>query len=159
MEEFYNEILKKLETSINELEVEADYSIQQIEAVIHLILECLSEVKGHILKSGFKNKEDEIRFFKNQKPIIVAKLIYYNTIYKIETKKPYGAKPIRKYLNKELKKLKRFFDNNLDFYKYYRSNNSFFDEKMFLRGNHDIKLWLDTYYFQSDQSFSTSHDY
>ncbi len=30
---------------------------------------------------------------------------------------------------------------------------------MFLRGNHDIKLWLDTYYFQSDQTFSTSHDY
>lgn len=30
---------------------------------------------------------------------------------------------------------------------------------MFLRGNHDIKLWLDTYYFESDQSFSTSHDY
>src|SRR5690606_16840924 len=24
---------------------------------------------------------------------------------------------------------------------------------------HDIKLWLDTYYSQSDQSFSTSHDY
>ena len=30
---------------------------------------------------------------------------------------------------------------------------------MFLRGNHDIKLWLDTYYFQSDHSFCTSHDY
>src|SRR5690606_28005862 len=40
-----------------------------------------------------------------------------------------------------------------------RSNNSFLDEKMFLRGKHDVKLWLDTYYFQSDQSFSTSHDY
>ncbi|WP_461534076.1 RteC domain-containing protein [Sinomicrobium sp.] len=100
-----------------------------------------------------------MRFFKYQKPAIVAKLIYYNAIYKIETKKPYGTKPIRKCLNKELKKLKRFFDNNLDFYKYYRSNNSFLDEKMFLRGNHDIKLWLDTYYFQSDHNFSTSHDY
>lgn len=33
------------------------------------------------------------------------------------------------------------------------------DEKMFIRGNHDIKLWLDTYYFQSDHTFSTSHDY
>ncbi|WP_449441376.1 RteC domain-containing protein [Sphingobacterium corticibacter] len=42
-------------------------------------------------------------------------------MYKIETKKPYGTKPIRKYLNKELKKLKRFFDNKIDFYKYYRS--------------------------------------
>lgn len=159
MDQFYNETLNKLETAINELDIEADCSIQRIEAVIHLILECLSDIKKYVLKKGFKNNSEEIRFFKYQKPAIVAKLIYYNAIYKIETKKPYGANPIRKYLNKELKKLKRFFDNNLDFYKYYRSNNSFLDEKMFLRGNHDIKLWLDTYYFQSDQSFSTSHDY
>lgn len=159
MEKFCNEILSKLETTINELEVEDDYFIQQVEAVIHLILECLSEVKEHVLKKGFKNTDEEIRFFKYQKPVILSKLIYYNAVYKIETKKPYGTKPIRKYLNKELKKLKRFFDNNLDFYKYYRSNNSFLDEKYFVRGNHDIKLWLDTYYFQSDQSFSTSHDY
>lgn len=82
-----------------------------------------------------------------------------NAIYKIETKKPYGAKRIRKHLNKELKKLKRFFDDNLDFYKYYRSNNTHLDDKLFLRGKHDIKLGLDTYYLQSDQAFSTSHDY
>ena len=37
---------------------------------------------------------------------MVSKLIYYNAIYKIETKKPYGAKPIRNYLNNELKNLK-----------------------------------------------------
>jgi hypothetical protein len=159
MNKFYNETLHRLKTTVNELEVEADCSIQRIEAVILLIVECLSELKEYVLKRGFKNTDEEIRFFKHQKPVIVAKLIYYNAIYKIETKKPYGAKPIRKYLKKELKKLKRFFDSNLDFYKYYRSNNSFLDEKYFVRGNHDIKLWLDTYYFQSDQSFSTSHDY
>jgi len=159
MNKFYNETLYKLETAIQELGIETDSSVQRLEAVIHLILECLSDVKEYVLKRGFKNTEEEIRFFKYQKPAIVAKLIYYNAIYKIETKKPYGVKPIRKYLKKELKKLKRFFDNNLDFYKYYRSNNSFLDEKMFLRGNHDIKLWLDTYYFQSDQSFFTSRDY
>lgn len=33
------------------------------------------------------------------------------------------------------------------------------DDKLFLRSNHDIKLCLDTYYFQSDHRFSTSHDY
>ncbi|MCL7987415.1 RteC domain-containing protein [Sphingobacterium sp. lm-10] len=159
MEKFYNETLRRLETAINELEIEVDCSIERIETVINLIVKCLSEVKDYVLKKGFKATDEEIRFFKYQKPAIVAKLIYYNAIYKIETKKPYGAKSIRKYLTKELKKLKRFFDNNLDFYKYYRSNNSFLDEKMFLRGNHDIKLWLDTYYFQFDQSFSTSHDY
>ena len=159
MEKFYSQKLLELETSINELEVEDDYFIQQVEAVIHLILECLSEVKEHVLKRGFRNIDEEIRFFKYQKPVILSKLIYYNAIYKIETKKPYGAKPIKKYLDKELKKLKRYFDNNLDFYKYYRTNNTSLDERLFVRGNHDIKLCLDTGYFQSDLTFSTSHDY
>lgn len=159
MDKFYKDRLQKLETVINDFEIEANCSIQLIENVIHHILECLSEMKGYVLKRGFKNTDEEIRFFKYQKPAIVAKLIYYNAIYKIETKKPYGAKPIKKYLNKELKKLKKFFDNNIDFYKYYRNHHSFLDEKMFVRGEHDIKLWLDTHYFQSDHSFSTSHSY
>src|SRR5690606_36966516 len=146
MDNFYNGIISKLETAIDTPETAADCSIPRTAAVIHLILGCPPELNAYALKRGSTNPDEEPRFFTYQKPAIVAKLIYYNAIYKIETKKPYGTKPIRKYLNKELKKLKRFFDNNLVFYKYYRSNNSFLDEKMFLRGNHDIKLWLDTYY-------------
>ncbi|WP_415542722.1 RteC domain-containing protein [Empedobacter stercoris] len=30
--------------------------------------------------------EAEIHFFKYQKPVIVSKLIYYNAVYKIESK-------------------------------------------------------------------------
>lgn len=159
MDKFYNETYLKLETAIEELEVEAEYPIKRIEAVIHLIIQSLSDLKEFVLKNDFKNVDKEMHFFKYQKPVIVSKLIYYNAIYKIETRKPYGAKRIRKYLTKELKKLKRFFDNNIDFYKYYRSNNSLFDEKFFVRGKHDIRLWLDTFYFEADHRFSTSHDY
>lgn len=159
MNKFYTETLYKLETEINDLEIEADHSIQRIEAVIGIILKCLSEVKKYVLNRGFKNIGEEIHFFKYQKPTIVSKLIYYNAIYKIETKKPYGSKPIKKYLNDELRKLKRYFDNNLEFYKYYRTNNSFIDDKLFVRGKYDIKLSLDTFYFEADHSFSTSHDY
>ncbi|OOB84223.1 RteC domain-containing protein [Flavobacterium columnare] len=159
MNKFYTETLHKLETEINDLEIETDHSIQRIEAVIGIILKCLSEVKKYVLNRGFKNIGEEIHFFKYQKPTIVSKLIYYNAIYKIETKKPYGSKPIKKYLNDELRKLKRYFDNNLEFYKYYRTNNSFIDDKLFVRGKYDIKLSLDTFYFEADHSFSTSHDY
>ena len=159
MEKFYNEIHLKLETAIQEIGSEADCPTKSIEAVIQLIITSLSDLKDFILKKDFKNTEEEIYFFKYQKPLIVSKLIYYNAIYKIETRKPYGVKRTRKYLNKELKKLKRFFDNNLDFYKYYRSNNSFLDESLFVRGKHNIGLWLDTFYFEADHRFSTSHDY
>lgn len=160
MDKFYNDKLHALEVAINDLEVEADNSIQMIEAVISLIIKCLAEIKDYVLKTEFKNTEEEIHFFKYQKPAIVSKLIFYNTIYKIEAKKPYGgSKLIRKYLNGELRKLKRYFDNNLEFYKYYRTNSSFLDDKLFVRGKYDVKLSLDTCYFLSDQSFSTSHDY
>ncbi len=159
MDKFYNETYLKLETAIQELEIETDCSIKRIEAVIELIIQSLADLKEFVLKHDFKNMEEEIHFFKHQKPVIVAKLIYYNAIYKIETKKPNGTKPIRKYLNEELSKLKRYFDNNLEFYKYYRTNNSFIDDKLFIRGKYDIKLSLDTIYFETDHRFSTIADY
>jgi len=159
MEKFYNDTLHKLEIAIDELEIEADCSIQRIEAVIDVILKCLFELKEYVLNRGFKSINEEVHFFKHQKPAIVSKLIYYNAIYKIEAKKPCGAKPIKKYLNDELKKLKRYFDNNLEFYKYYRTNNTFIDDQLFVRGKYDIKLNLDTIYFETDHSFSTIADY
>lgn len=159
MDKFYNKSLTKLEIAISEFGVDTDCPIQRIETIIPIIIKCLSEVKEFVIKNGFKNIEKEIHFFKHQKPVIVAKLIYYNAIYKIETKKPNDTKALRKYLNEELRKLKKYFENNLEFYKYYRTNNSFIDEKLFLRGKHDIKLSLDTVYFETDHRFSTSHDY
>ena len=118
MDKFYNETYLKLETAIQELEIETDCPIKRIEAVIHHIIQSLADLKDFVLKNDFKNMEEEIHFFKYQKPVIVSKLIYYNAIYKIETRRPYGNKRTKKYFTKELKKLKRFFDNNLDFYKY-----------------------------------------
>lgn len=82
--------------------------------------------------------------------VIVSKLIYYNAIYKIESKKPNEKKSAKKYIHTELKKLKRFFDNNLEFYKYYRTNNAFIDDQLFVRGKYDIKLNLDTIYVCAD---------
>ena len=117
MDKFYKKTLYELETTINELEIETEYPIQRIEAVIVLIVNSLFKLKEFVLKKGFKNIDEEILFFKYQKPVIVSKLIYYNAIYKIETRRPYGNKRIKKYLSKELKKLQRFFKNNLDFYK------------------------------------------
>ena len=157
---FCKEVILKLDEDINELSFEIDDIIILSELAIELIIKRIKEVKKYVLERGFTSIEDEINFFKNIKPNIVAKLIFYNAIYKIESKKPYvGNKTIKKYLNNELSKLRRFFDNNLDFYRYYRTNSIYLDHKYFIRGKHDIKLSLDTYYFESDHTFSTSHDY
>ncbi len=160
MEQFYNDTLNKLETAINGLEIETENPLRRIEAIIPVVMQSLSELKDYVLKTGFSNEEEEIRFFKYQKPVIVAKLIYYNAIYKIEAKKPYGRKEVlEEYFNSKLSDLKTYFDENMSFYSYYRTESTYLDETYFLRGRHNIKLGLDTYYFETDHNFNTSHDY
>lgn len=155
---FYKRAYNELENQINELLIEQENQLASYEKVIAIIVQKLGKLKENVLKTDFKNQQEEIHFFKHVKPQFIAKLIYY-AIYKIETKKPNDTKAVKKFLNEELRKLKRYFDNNLEFYKYYRTNNNFIDEKLFVTGKCDIKLNIDTYYFETDHRFSTSHDY
>lgn len=43
------------------------------------------------MKKGFQNEQEEIHFFKYQKPVIVSKLIYYNAIIKSKQEDPMGT--------------------------------------------------------------------
>lgn len=137
-----------------------DDIILRCEKSIEIILKSIEKIKAVFTKPGFKTEQEEIIFFKEIKPQFTSKLIYYNSLYKIETKKTFGSSRIlKKYYNKELDKLKLYFDNNLDFYKYYRTGSTYLDYKYFVRGKFDIKLSLDNYYFETDANFTTSHDF
>lgn len=50
MDKFYNETYLKLETAIQELEIETDCPIKRIEAVIHHIIQSLADLKDFVLK-------------------------------------------------------------------------------------------------------------
>ncbi|WP_163407904.1 RteC domain-containing protein [Flavobacterium ajazii] len=155
-----NLLFSDLNEQLNFIDLEIDDTIKRCEKAIEITIKSVKKLKTLFLKEKIKNQEQEIDFFKNIKPKFTAKLIYYNIIYKIETKKPYGGeRVVKKYLNNELEKLKRYFDNNLDFYGYYRTGNNYLDFKYFVRGNFDIKLTIDSFFFEVDHNFATSHDF
>lgn len=152
--------LSELNEQLNFIDLEIDNSIKKCEKAVEIILISIANLKKNITKNIFKTDSEEIQFLKEIKPQFSSKLIYYNMVYKIEMKRPNGGNRIvKKYFQNELQKLKAYFDNELDFYKYYRSGSSYLDHKYFLRGKFDIKLALDSYYFETDTSFSTSHDF
>ncbi|MGX7666290.1 RteC domain-containing protein [Flavobacterium pedocola] len=152
--------LTKLNEQLNFIEIEIDSQIKKCENAIDIILKSIEAIKKIISKSTFKTDSEEIIFFKEIKPQFTSKLIFYNMVYKIEMKKPNGGNRIlKKYYHNELLKLKAFFDNELEFYQYYRSGSTYLDYKYFQRGKFDIKLALDSYYFEADTTFSTSHDF
>jgi hypothetical protein len=57
-----------------------------------------------VLQTGFKDEQQEINFFKNIKPQILGKLIYYNKVFRIETTCPVSTGRIHQsYFENQLK--------------------------------------------------------
>jgi len=155
-----NKLLTELNEQLNFIDLEIDNPIVKSEKAVEICIKSKEELRVLIQKTNFKSEVEEIQFFKEIKPQFTSKIIYYNTIFNIEMKKPNGGTRIlKKYYSNELSKLKAFFDNELEFYKYYRTGNIYLDYKYFLRGKFDIKLSVNSYYFETDKTFSTSHDY
>lgn len=160
MKLFSESLISQLEHKLIVIHLETENQILCAELAIKSIVIVLEKLKNFFIKYKLLNKKEEIEFFRNIKPKFASKLIYYNEIYNIETNKPLGSqKTIRKYYKAELLKLKVFFDENQEFYRYYRTNNQCLDATYFIRGKYDVKLTLDSFYFQADPRFSTSHDY
>lgn len=160
MVKFIANLESELESRLLFLSLEFDKPLKRAEASMLEINDALKKLKSFILRTKFSSDTEEIDFFKNHKPLILSKLIYYNEVFRIETRKPSGGeKMIRKYYQTELNKLKVFFEENVDFYGYYRTNSTFLDHKYFMRKKLDVKLSLDSFVFETDSRFSTSHDY
>ncbi|WP_452602499.1 RteC domain-containing protein [Pontimicrobium sp. MEBiC06410] len=160
MNQRINNLLIDLNEQLNFVNIEIDDPIEICEQAIGITLKSLEKLKKLIQKHNFKSQDSEIIFFKEIKPQFTSKLIYYNKIYKIETKKPHGGQRIvKKYYKSELQKLKLFFDSELEFYRYFRTGSTYLDYKYFIRGKFDIKLTLNSFYFESDTSFTTTHSY
>lgn len=123
----------------------------------------LGSVKKYLIEEGFKNDEEEIRFFRSIKPQILGKLIYYNKIYRIETTCPVSnGKMYYNYFSGQLANLKREYTEHLcnsDFYRYYHSGRTDRDDNYFKRGNINYHDGLNSIVFEIDSEFSTFFDY
>ncbi len=160
MNKKFKEQFVELNEQLNFLNLEIDDPIIRSEKSIEIILKSIKKLKKEFLKEKNISVENEIHFFKYIKPKFSSLLIYHNSILKLESEIPKGGKKvIKKHLKKELKAIKKHFDNNLDFYNYYRKGSTYLDNSYYVRGNHDIKLRHDSHFYETDTSFSTSHEY
>ncbi len=160
MVSFTTKLKKEINIKLQAIDLEETDIIIKNQKSVHCIKDALSQLKAFILKYSFQNEEDEILFFKELKPDIFSKLIYHVKIFNIESRRPLGSYEVqKKFLCQELAKLTFFFNNNLEFYQYYRMNSTYLDDKYFIRGKEDLHLYQDSLMFYVDPDFSTSHDY
>lgn len=152
-------MLEEMERELEDVHILQEGPLSYSEHAIAIVKEKIQRLRNHFMENTFAQKKDEIEFFKLLKPKFTSQLIYYNEVFNIETNKPsINGKPLRRYYRMELEKIERFFDENIEFYKYCRTSCSHLDKKYFMR-KHNIRLTLDSSCFQSDPDFSTSHDF
>jgi len=152
-------VLSKLNATLDFLESGNEDVLMMAEEGIKLTKNALMQMRNNVISEQFNLSEEEIFFFKQIKPQVSSKLIYYIKLFTIESKRPRGSNKSQiKYFNMHIERLQTYFNENLDFYHYYRRGATFLDKQYFIRGKADIRLFPDNFHCLTDDKFSTSHD-
>lgn len=159
MIEFTSKLKKDIDAKIEQIECSEISIISKVLEASHILTEAFNRLKVFILSYEFKNTEEEILFFKEVKPRLCARLIYYRKIYNIEMNRPIGVDKQLEYLNERLNDINKYNNKRLDFIRYYRSCSSHLDSLYFMRGQTDVEQYLETFYYELDPKFSTNCDF
>ncbi|MEZ4801713.1 MAG: RteC domain-containing protein [Gelidibacter sp.] len=151
LEDFKSKIIIVEESDFTEFSI--------IEKGIKISRDHLQKLRLLVREYDFETINDEIYFFKHQKPFIYSRLKFYAKLYNFLIEKPQGSiKSQRKFIDNEILKLQEHYSKNLDFIKYIREDSTTLDQFYFVRGKDNLNLISDTSHFYTDEEFSTSHD-
>lgn len=134
MIQFTSRLKNEVDTKIEKIEHSEISTMTKSLEASRVIWEAFNQLKSFVLSYKFQNEEEEILFFKEIKPRLCFRLIYYRKVYNIEMDRPTGINKQQEYLNDLLNGINKYNSKRLDFIRYYRSGSSLLDSLYFLRG-------------------------
>ena len=155
-----NPIFNRYKKSIVKIEESNLNEKTNINRGLHLSKTCLNKFNKIVRSGKFTSKEDEITFFKHQKPYIEGRLLYFKKLKThLLTKPVSGIDKQIKFTNSQLNRIDSQKCKKTEFVQYYRLEETKLDHIYFLRGNDQLDLFIDTIPHYKDPEFCTSHDY
>ena len=157
---YVGKLLFQIQTEINISNSDECIGIDRALHMMRFIRPLCDELRKYTVNYQFRDEAEEIYFFKELKPEVLSKYMYYNKIYVIESKFPTGSDVAQKeYLYNELNSLTFYFSRNLDFYQYYRSKSTYLDRYYFTRNQNDLRICTDSSHIDKDPLYSTGYDF
>ena len=158
-----NDIVKmseELNSLVQEKELEISDIIKDLPPIISILENGFIQLKELVSNYNFICPQEEITFFKEVKPRLFCKLIFFQKMYQLELNQPKSNySTIHAFLEKEHIEINSFSSKNAEFIQYYRSGKTVLDEYYFIRGRHEIGLNQESFYFERDPKFSTHFDF
>ena len=159
MIDYVNKLKKEVDAEIEQIECSEACMIKKSLEASRILAAAFDCLKVFIRSYDFQDEDEEIRFFKEVKPKLCCRLIYYRKVYNIEMNRPIGEDKQREYLREILGDINKYNAKRLDFVRYYRSCSSHLDSLYFLRKKQDTEQYLETFYYELDPDFSTNCDF
>lgn len=159
MEKFIETLEKEVEKKLMTLE-HSHLNVLKKSLEASLVLgDAFQLLKEFIDSHKPKSEAEEIKFFKIVKPRLYHRLIYYRKVYNIEMNRPVGVESQKAYLIDEIKAINRYTNKHSDFVRYYRSGMTHLDSLYYLRNRTDTALYLESFHYERDPTFSTNADF
>jgi hypothetical protein len=109
--------------------------VEKFKESVTAINDFLKVVRERVMTESFKDRLEEIYFFKFEKPEYYALRIYHLSLYALWKQRPVGTPAVlRAYYLEELRFIARFFKQHAFHYEYFRSGFTELDELLFVRG-------------------------
>jgi len=156
----YLEIILELENKLTKMREVSDNVTDQLEYAIGQCKVALAKLRKLVIEKGFPDHESEIKFFKEIKPAAYGNLLFYQSVFGIESKRRKADISVsRRYLRKCLYKINEYMEEHQVKVQYYHCGFKHLDEQYFLRGNLEIPLELKNSRQLLDEQFFTWHDH
>ena len=149
-------LLKEIEASRKSCITE----LEHVEHVFKIALIYWYKLKEQLNDFTFKNKDDEINFYKNVKPKFTSHIEYMILINHALLLVPVENKEFeREFWEGELQILNRFKEKNAAFVNYYTCEKTHHDHQYFLPENYDLANFIVSRPYDTGTGFMTSHDH
>jgi len=158
--EAYSRIITELEEDLAQLAMTSNHVLNTTRQAMRRCQLALVKLRRMVLLRGFPDQPSEIRFFKEIKPSVCSKLVFYQAVFGMESMRmELDNRSQKKYLRREQKKILKSMKRNREIVQYYRCGHIHLDEKYFLRQNEAVPLELKGSLSLLDGDFSTWHDH
>lgn len=156
----YEEVIMNFKDSIEPIIQSVSHNpLKRAELAIPICNKTLSTLQDIVENNDFENPNLEISFFKHVKVIPMSYLIYFSEVRACEMQQPKAGVDYKlRFLEKEIKRINKFFSKNSDFVHYMEQGHTYIDHQFFTRNHRDNFPFTPMINYYQYPEFTTSHD-
>ncbi|KOH42840.1 RteC domain-containing protein [Sunxiuqinia dokdonensis] len=158
--EAYSHIIIELERDLEQIALTSDHVLDTTRMAIRSCKLALVKLRRMVLARGFPDQESEIRFFKEIKPLAHSRLLFYQSLFEIQSLQvKYAPERMRRYLEAKIDEIQLYMEEHAASVQYYNCGFTYLDSLYFVRNNDQIPIELKCLEDPMDEQFNTWQDH